>query len=64
MIPNDVMNLKSIWEVITKGNAFNVAQIVAFIKDNIGTLTSVSRTHFIVFVNSEGGYVVWLYPFI
>ena len=41
-MPFDITNLTSVWTVLTEGDGFNVGDIVAFVKENIGTFVSVS----------------------
>ncbi|XP_060071913.1 transmembrane protein 245-like [Ylistrum balloti] len=48
VLPTDINSVKSMWEVISKGDAFNISQIVAFVKDNIGTFMSVIDSVWIV----------------
>ena len=43
----DVTNLTSMWSLVTEGGGFNISDIVAFVKENIGTFVSVS-TAFII----------------
>ncbi|OWF48593.1 Transmembrane protein 245 [Mizuhopecten yessoensis] len=48
VLPTDMNSVKSMWEVVSKGDAFNISQIVAFVKDNIGTFMSVIDSVWIV----------------
>ncbi|XP_033732626.1 transmembrane protein 245-like isoform X2 [Pecten maximus] len=48
VLPTDMINVKSMWEVVSEGDAFNISQIVAFVKDNIGTFMSVLDSVWIV----------------
>ena len=40
----DVTNLTSMWSLVTEGGGFNISDIVAFVKENIGTFVSVSTS--------------------
>jgi hypothetical protein len=40
-LPLDITNLSSIWGVVTQGDGFNFGDIIAFVKENIGTFLSV-----------------------
>ena len=42
MAPFDITNLTSVWTMLTEGDGFKVGDIVAFVKENIGTFLSVS----------------------
>ena len=42
MGPFDITNLTSVWTMLTEGDGFKVGDIVAFVKENIGTFVSVS----------------------
>ncbi|XP_069121345.1 transmembrane protein 245-like isoform X2 [Argopecten irradians] len=48
VLPTDVINVNSMWEVVSQGDAFNISQIIAFVKDNIGTFMSVIDSVWIV----------------
>ena len=44
----DVTNLTSMWSLVTEGGGFNISDIVAFVKENIGTFVSVSMAFIIM----------------
>jgi len=39
----DLTNLSALWTMVTEGEGFNFGDIIAFVKENIGTFMSVSK---------------------